>query len=159
MVLVAQEGTYGRWCLTRNRPLPRSVEYARSVRYLSEEWLIAANEAVRASSAPPGRLVIDQHVTDAGSWRTVIDTTSSIQRISADDDRASDDPSTAPNATFNQSRATAQALAQGETDAHQAFLLGAITFEGEIDVLIERRDTLRWLQETLAPVMALTTWD
>lgn len=122
------------------------------MRYLSDEWLAAANEAVQVSSAPAGRVVIDQHVSDAGSWRTVIDATSSIQRITDGEDLAS------PDAAFRQSRETAQAVATGETDAHQAFLLGAITFEGQIDVLIERRASLQWLQETLAPVMQATTW-
>ena len=60
---------------------------------------------------------------------------------------------------FHQDLDTAQAVAQGTTDAHQAFLLGQITFEGSIDVLIERRDAFTWLAAVLAPVLATTTFD
>lgn len=62
------------------------------------------------------------------------------------------------DATFRQSLATARAIASGETDAHQAFLLGEIRFEGTIEALIEHRDSLQWLHQALAPVMATTTW-
>lgn len=70
-----------------------------------------------------------------------------------------DDSSTPADAIFRQSIETARAVAQGTTDAHQAFLLGHIIFEGNIDVLIERRDAFTWLADALVPVLAETVFD
>lgn len=131
--------------------------YPERVRYLSDEWFAAANAAVRdaAATAPAGPVIVDQHVTDDDpiTWRVAINTgAASIRVIAAGDD--GDD--LAPHATFRQTRATARAVATGERDAHQAFLLGEIEFEGDINVLVERRAALDWLAETLAPVLAAT---
>lgn len=124
------------------------------MRYLSEEWLAAADQAVRdASPAPAGKLVIDQRVDHGDTvvrWRTTLASTSQIGRVDDHEDGA--------DATFRQSFETARAVAQGETDAHQAFLLGDIRFEGSIDALIANRDSFEWLERALAPVMAATTW-
>lgn len=125
------------------------------MRYLSEEWLAAAADAVRdASPAPSGPLIVDQRVDHDGTslcWRTTFGPESSIVAVDAADGTA--------DVVFRQSFETARAVAQGETDAHQAFLLGAIRFEGSIDALITHRDSFEWLEQTLAPVMASTTWD
>lgn len=128
------------------------------MRYLSDEWIEAADEAVvaAATSAPAGRVVIDQHMHDGLGYRVVLAPGDcSIARLETASD-ASDD---AADASFTQSEATARAVATGETDAHQAFLLGHITFTGNVDVLIERRDSFAWLAEVLSPVMARTDFD
>lgn len=123
------------------------------MRYLSAQWLTAANEAVQSSPPPPAgsRLIIDQVVDGAASWRVVVGDTAQIG--------AQPDDGSIADATFRQSIATAQAIASGTTDAHQAFLLGEIRFEGNIEALIEHRAVLQWLHDALAPVMAETTWD
>lgn len=126
------------------------------MRYLSDEWFAAADAAVQsaAHAAPTGPVVIDQYVTDDEplTWRVHIDTgNASIRVMQQPDDGA--------HASFRQSRATAIAVATGARDAHQAFLLGEIEFEGDIDVLVERRPALDWLAETLAPVLAQTDFD
>jgi len=125
------------------------------MRYLSDAWLDAANDALATSEAPPqgARLIIDQHVSDVGSWRVVIDDAPHIDRLAGEDPERS-----RADAAFRQSLATAHAIAVGSTDAHQAFLLGEIRFEGDINAVIQQRDALRWLQLALAPVMAQTTW-
>lgn len=137
---------------------PRTGPYDRVVRYLSQEWIAAADEAVRAAAAqaPPGQLVIDQHVTDVVSYRIRVsrgDCSVSVPVPDTGSGKGSAD------ATFTQGFDTAQAVASGETDAHQAFLLGRITFTGDADVLIQRRDAFTWLAEALAPVMAATDFD
>lgn len=141
--------------MSRTSQLNRHPRYARGVRYLSEEWLAAADRAVRdASPAPSGPLVIDQRVARDNTvvgWRTTFGAGSTIVAI---DGNAGD-----ADAVFSQSFDTARAIAQGDTDAHQAFLLGDIRFEGSIDALITHRDSFEWLEQTLAPVMAATTWD
>lgn len=133
----------------------RFASYAGAVEYLGDEWIKAADQAVSqaASSAPADRLIIDQHIDDQTSYRVVIrQNECSVATLTGDNSSPNAD------ATFSQSLATAAAVAQGHTDAHQAFLLGHIRFEGEVNVLIERREAFQWLQDTLAPVMATTTF-
>lgn len=129
------------------------------VRYLSNEWIQAANAAVQAASstAPEARVVVDQRVSKAVDYRITIQR-DACAIVSLESTTASSD-SPAADAVFRQSLDTARAVAQGTTDAHQAFLLGQITFEGNIAVLIERRDAFTWLASALAPVLAKTTFD
>jgi len=123
------------------------------VNYLSAEWIAAADGAVKsaAASAPAEGLVIDQLVTGACNYRLVLGPHPSVHAISGSETEQAD-------AVFSQDLATATAVAQGTTDAHQAFLLGRIRFEGNINVLIERRDAFDWLESVLAPVLAGTTF-
>lgn len=98
--------------------------------------------------------MIDQHVDDDGTamcWRTTLGPQSRIEQIAPE--------TTGADAVFRQSFATARAIAEGSSDAHQAFLLGDIRFEGSIDALITHRASFDWLEQTLAPVMAATSWD
>ena len=103
--------------------------------------------------------MVDQHV-DRGDtsirWRVTLGPQSRIERVDASGDPSVD---AGPDAVFRQSIDTARAIAQGDTDAHQAFLLGDIRFEGSIDALITHRASFEWLEQTLAPVMEATTWD
>lgn len=126
------------------------------VRYLSKEWIAAADAAVRnaAATAPAERVVIDQVIEDAVSYRvTISHDDASIQPLVAEV------VDTEANARFTQSLATATAVAQGTTDAHQAFLLGHIRFEGDVDLLITRRPAFAWLESVLAPVLAKTIFE
>lgn len=131
------------------------------MRYLSDEWIEAADAAVRAASpAPSGPLVVEQRVeTDDGTrgWRTVFGAESRIEPAPAGPDGPPGEPPV--DAVFSQSEATARAVATGNTDAHQAFLLGDIRFEGSVEALIEHRASFEWLEAALAPVMAVTDWD
>lgn len=124
------------------------------VRYLSDDWLAAADRAVRRAGEPaPSSIVIDQWVDGAGGFRVVIGPEASVAALRAD---TNDDVAAA---TFRQTLETARAIATGATDAHQAFLLGRIEFSGDLDRVIAARDALAWLEATLAPVMEETTWD
>ena len=129
------------------------------MRYLSNEWIKAANTVVQAaaSAAPANRVVVDQRVNDAINYRITLERDACAIVSIGDVETDTDGPPA--DAVFRQSLDTARALAQGTTDAHQAFLLGQITFEGNIDVLIERRDAFTWLESVLAPLMAETTFD
>lgn len=123
--------------------------------YLSDEWITAADAAIQAASAtaPSGQVIVDQIVEGACSYRVIIDQGASS--ITPLDEQASLAPA---DASFRQTAATAAAVAQGHTDAHQAFLLGQIRFEGDINILIERREALIWLETVLAPVIALSVF-
>lgn len=124
------------------------------MRYLSNEWIEAANDAVTAAAAnaPTDRLVIDQHIDGASSYRVI------VERDACSITTLAQPGAETAHASFRQSAATAQAVAQRTTDAHQAFLLGHITFEGSVDILIARRDAFAWLEAALAPLMARTTF-
>lgn len=127
------------------------------VRYLSVEWFEKANAALRAaaSGAPAGRVVVDQTLLSPTeppmTYRVTIEQ-NNAQMV------AEPQSPEGPDARFEQQVATAAAIVRGETDAHQAFLLGHIRFEGDIAVLIERRAAFEWLEATLAPVLAETTF-
>jgi hypothetical protein len=124
------------------------------VQYLSSEWIAAANTVVEAAArtAPVAPVVIDQYVDGATNYRVM------IERDACSIVSFKDPPPGPPDASFRQNIETARAVAQRTTDAHQAFLLGHIRFEGNSDLLIERRDAFRWLEATLAPLLAKTTW-
>ena len=129
--------------------------YPSTVHYLSDEWLAAAATAVRAAadSAPATNIVVHQVVTGGPSYRIrVAPGQCSLEPLT---DVESVDQA---DARFTQSLETATAVAAGTTDAHQAFLLGRIRFEGNADVLIEQREAFQWLETVLAPVMAATTF-
>lgn len=131
--------------------------YARRVRYLSVEWFETANAAVQAAAdqAPEGRVVVDQTILSPGEPPLTYRVT--IARGQTEIIR--EPPTTEPaDAHFEQQAATAAAIVRGETDAHQAFLLGHIRFRGDIAVLIEQRAAFEWLEATLAPVLAKTTF-
>lgn len=132
-------------------PVPDGAVPLAPVDYLSDDWLAAADAAVRSAPQPaPAELTIDQVVEGGPDWRIVIGPEPTITARNGAVGTA--------DVTFHQTLETATAIAKGETDAHQAFLLGRIRFEGEIDRLIEGRDALAWLAEALMPVMADTNF-
>ncbi|MEM7093476.1 MAG: hypothetical protein AAF567_10780 [Actinomycetota bacterium] len=122
------------------------------MQYLSDAWFAAADAAVRgAGPAPSGPLTIVQQVDGVGAWKVTLGASPEIRRFAPGVEEAAD-------ATFRQTAETARRIARGETDAHQAFLLGDISFDGDITRLIEHRAALDWLEAALAPVMAATEW-
>ena len=124
--------------------------------YLSDEWLAAADAALRdaAATAPEGPLTIEQRIDGRLRYRVVIARNDArIFRLNSDDP-----PDSSADAVFSQTESTARSIALHETDAHQAFLLGRIQFEGDIEVLIERQEAFAWLDSALASVMAATTF-
>lgn len=124
------------------------------VDYLSDAWIAAANRALAAESAQFGttQLTIYQQVLAARSYVVhITDQGASLV--------AAGQPDPPPGALcFAQDWSTACRIAQGETDAHQAFLLGDITFSGEIASLLSHAATFEHLATILAPVMAQTVF-
>lgn len=133
------------------------------MRYLSAEWFEKANAALHAQSnhAPPGRVIVDQTLLSPTeppvTYRITIER-AAAQIVRGADASDSDDERQPADAHFEQQIATAAAIVRGETDAHQAFLLGHIRFRGDISVLIEHRAAFEWLETTLAPVLQETTF-
>ena len=124
------------------------------MRFLSPQWIEAADAALAAATgAPPERVVIDQEIVGVATYRVTVD--AGIASVAS----LPTHPTEAADVTFGQDYATARAIAQGDTDAHQAFLLGRIRFSGDVDVLLARRDTFRWIATALAPLMARTSFE
>lgn len=137
----------------RSRRPSRAVIGSTSVRYLSDEWIAAADRLLREHSPRPSvSLTIVQQVDGLCRYRIVISPSATrVETLHPDEANDAD-------AVFIQSAETATNIARGETDAHQAFLLGKIDFEGSIETLIECRDAFGWLAEAFAPLMAETSF-
>lgn len=122
--------------------------------YLSDEWIEEANTALASASERFGSttLTIAQCVRDARSYVISINgTAASLRACSAEE---------LPQQTlrFSQSWTTACEVARSETDAHQAFLLGDISFSGDVQELVTSVDVLADVAAILAPVMAQTAF-
>jgi len=122
--------------------------------YLGDAWIHAANDALASSEVVPGDdpIFIAQHVDDACAY--LISITKSGTSVV---DLAGDQPP-ATALRFRQSWATACSIARGETDAHQAFLLGEVHFSGDIATLLASAPVLNSIASALEPVMAQTTF-
>ncbi len=120
--------------------------------YLSDEWIQAADAALRASGlrAPDGeQFAVEQRVGEV------------VFHLMFDSDGASVRPGAAtdPAVVFCQSRNTAEAIAQGEQSAEEAVLNGEITFEGDPMALLSHRRLLTRAEDVFADVRARTAWD
>jgi alkyl sulfatase BDS1-like metallo-beta-lactamase superfamily hydrolase len=109
----------------------------------SPEWIAALDDAARGLPGSDDRFVIQQVVTgdEETAWHVVLDDEGVRVRPGRDD---------APDITFTQDRATAEAIATGELSAGAALTAGRLTVRGATARLTEHRDTLAALDEALA---------
>lgn len=127
------------------------------VAFLSDEW-VAALDAAAASSAGLAQalagvhLVVEQGVTGPGPDDVV------TYHVTVDDGRVSvrPGPATAPTVRFRQDRATAAAIASGETSAQRAFMTGRLRVGGDLSVLANHGEALSELGDVFASVRAET---
>ena len=120
--------------------------------YLSDEWIQAADAALRASGlrAPDGeRFAVEQQVGEV-VFHMVFDSDGASVRTGAAAD---------PAVVFCQSWDTAVAIAQGEQSAEEAVLNGEITFEGDPMALLSHRRLLTRAEDVFADVRIRTVWD
>ncbi len=151
--------------------------YGPVVQYLSDEWFSAATEAIATAGALPGPcdLTVHQRVDDL-TWsvrffdqraellRTALSSDTAVPRdtaLSRDTalprDTASDGGADS-QVSFSQTRDVANSIGSGQRDAHEAFLLGDVVFDGDVELLIKHRAVFDWLESALAPLMAITTF-
>lgn len=126
------------------------------MRYLSDEWLAALEEAARSVQVDrPGdapRVVVQTVITgDDGepevAYHLVLDgSTVAVHRGRAD----------RPTVTFTQHRRTAEAIASGRRGAQAAFMAGDVRLTGDVTALIEHRDALAAFDEVMRAVAART---
>jgi hypothetical protein len=125
--------------------------------FLSEGWLSALDDAVRAS---PGvsvlaPMVIEQvvgAVPGRGEVRYRFRIDAGGARVTAG---AADD---APDVRLSTDYATAVAIARGKENAQVALAHGRLRLGGDIDVLVRRADALTALDDATADLRASTTY-
>jgi hypothetical protein len=110
----------------------------------SSEWVATLDAAVHDLPAPGETFVIQQVVTDGDdemAWHIVLGP-NGIRVLSG---RAA-----APEVTFSQDRATAEAIADGVLSAGAALTAGRLTVRGATARLTEQREALARIDEALA---------
>ena len=110
----------------------------------SPEWIAALDEATQGLGGATGTLVIQQVVTGADgerAWHLML----TPEAIRVRPGRAD-----APDVTFAQDRATADAIADGELSAGAALTAGRLIVRGATARLIEHREVLARIDEALA---------
>lgn len=126
-----------------------------AVRFLSDEWLQALDEAARDRTPPEAdpladvSLSIEQSVTGGPRWRLVIDR--GACRVEAD-------PAGDPDVRLTCDHATAAAIAQGHRSALDAFMSGDLRLGGDTGALLAHRDALAVLGDLFARVKARTSF-
>ena len=118
-------------------------------RYLSDEWLAAAHDAL---GPPPDAdaedaLVIEQHVEGGPDGRVVWHVV-----VAGDARSILAGPHPSPDVTFTQDYATAAAVARGDLSAQEAFMTGRITLSGDAGALLAAAPALAALADALAAV-------
>ncbi|WP_420617838.1 SCP2 sterol-binding domain-containing protein [Candidatus Poriferisocius sp.] len=121
-------------------------------KYLSEEWLLEADVALRASglcTSDGVRFAVEQQVGEV------------VFHMVFDEDGASvcAGPAIDPAVVFRQNRDTAVAIALGELSAEEAVLNGEITFEGDPMALLYHRRLLTRAEDVFADVRSRTDWN
>jgi hypothetical protein len=127
-------------------------------RYLSPEWLAAADAATAAISIAViqdgDEPIVVQHVVTDGpdgdvAYHVIADNGAVHVHAGAADH---------PTVTFTQDYATAAAVARGELSAQGAFMAGRIRVRGALERLVARGETFGALDDVLAPLRAETVY-
>lgn len=123
-------------------------------RFLSDEWLAAAETAAAAADVPDGLALTVQHrVTgtpdgDVAYAVRLAGGKAEVIRGAVDD----------PDVTFTQSWDTAVAVHRGEVTAQDAFMTGRMRVDGDVRVLLREGERLAALDGLLADVRPETTY-
>jgi putative sterol carrier protein len=127
-------------------------------RYLTEEWLEAAQRAVQtdrtlAAAAESVQLTVQQVVTGGphgdAAYHVVIDN-GSVRVVSGE---ASD-----ATVTFTQGWDTAVAISKGEQSAQGAFMTGLIRVRGNLPKLVEYANVFGDMDDAFVELRADTTY-
>lgn len=129
------------------------------MRYLSPEWLDAAHDALAADDALAGALsgvtITVEQTVDGSPDGTV------RWHVAVDDGKVALTPGPAvrPDVRFTTSWATAVAIARGELAAQRAFVEGDLRVGGDLTVLIAHQRAVAAVDDALAALRAVTTYD
>ena len=122
--------------------------------FLSDEWLQDFNDALVGSGKPPvdEQIVIEQEITsnaDTSRYCIVLDPAAASVTTETEGE---------PTVRFSQSRAVAEAIAQGRTSAHEAFMLGQLEVTGDTRALVGQAEVSAWLAAAMESLRSSTTW-
>ncbi len=127
---------------------------------MSDEWFRAADQLVRSDATLaglelPAPITLGYRVTGGPGgdrrWRIVLDgERSRVEVTGGAVDRA--------DVEFIQSWETAVAIARGRQNAPAAFLAGAVTVEGDRQLLVRHADALGLIGGILSPLAERTEW-
>jgi putative sterol carrier protein len=127
-------------------------------RYLSREWLDAAQRAIDASTsvrdAASGAAFIVQHVVTGGSNGDVL----YHVRVGEDGVRICSGEAAEPTVVFTEDYGTAAAIARGELSAQAAFMAGRIRVHGNLPILVEQSGAFSDIEDALAGLRSETSY-
>lgn len=127
-------------------------------RYLTDEWLAAADRALNAnaslaSAARDVRIVVQQIVTGGADGDVAFHVDLDHGAVGVAPGNASE-----PTVTFMQDWNTAAAVARGEESAQGAFMHGQIQVRGDLAVLIDNAALFAGIDDALSDLRADTTY-
>ena len=119
------------------------------VRYLSDEWIDKANEAVGGIEPSAEPFAMTYTVTDGPDGERAYTLDLGVPSITLG--------ASAP-VGLRMSWAIAKAIALGEMSAQRAFLDGNMRIEGDAQALVGNTDAMTAVDVALAPLRATTTY-
>ena len=127
-------------------------------RYLSAEWLDAAQRALSADdavakAAGDAQLTVQQVVTGGPDGDVAYHVTVDHGTVRVTPGEAAD-----PTVTFIQSWDTAAAIGRGEQSAQGAFMTGLIRVRGDLPKLVDYGDVFGGVDDVLADLRTQTTY-
>jgi hypothetical protein len=127
-------------------------------RYLSPEWLEAAQRAMDASVSSPaaeaGADIVVQHVVTGGADG---DVTYHI-RVGGDGVAVHLGEAPEPTVVFTEDYGTAAAISRGELSAQSAFITGRIKVHGDLPRLVEQSSAFSDIDDALAGLRSETSY-
>lgn len=120
------------------------------MRYLSDEWIDAADRAVRVIEPTAEPFAVSYSVTGGPDGDRAYTVDVGTPSVSPGADAA-----VGLRMTWN----TACAIAQGEQSAQRAFLDGDVRLEGNAQELMNRGEVMAAVETALAAVRSETTYD
>jgi putative sterol carrier protein len=127
-------------------------------RYLSPEWLDAAQRAIDASTsvreAVNGADFVVQHVVTGGSTGNV----TYHVRVGDDGVRICKGEAADPTVVFTEDYGTAAAIGRGEVSAQAAFMAGRIRVRGDLPRLVEQSGAFSEIEDALAGLRSDTSY-
>jgi hypothetical protein len=126
-------------------------------RYLSDEWLAAADQAASTSreerADPAGELVVQHLVMGGPEGPRSFHVALSARGVRITPGEAGD-----AAITFTQDYDTAAAIARGELSAQEAFMAGRLRVGGDLRALVDHHRSLQEIDDVLGSVRAQTSY-
>ncbi len=127
-------------------------------RYLSPEWLEAAQRAIDASDAlreaANGLDMVVQHVVTGGADGAV----TYHVRVNSNGVTIRGGEAPDPTVVFTEDYTTAAAIGRGDLSAQGAFINGRIRVHGDLPRLVGQSDALSGIEDVLAGLRAETSY-